>query len=101
MQDFPGTNLIMSMRLSEPLQIPLEPLLPLPFLNLPLHNTRVRAEFKALSISKPEVVIRFTFEELDAFGFERGVEVVKRFFEELGEEKEGRTLVEAVAFVGD
>jgi hypothetical protein len=74
------------MRLSKPLQIPLEPLFPFPLLNLPLHNARVRAKLKALSIPKPEIIIRFAFEELDALGFKGGVEVVERLFEELGEE---------------
>jgi hypothetical protein len=88
MQHLPDANLIMPMRLSKPQQIPLEPRLPFPLLNLPLHHARVRAEFEALSISEPEIVIRFAFEELHAFGFERGVEVVECFFEELGEEEE-------------
>jgi hypothetical protein len=34
------------------------------------------------------VVVRFTFEELDALAFKRGIEVVECFFEELGKEKE-------------
>lgn len=76
------------MRLSKPLQIPLKPLLPLPLLNLPLHNTCIRAQLKALPIPEPEVIVGFAFEQLDAFGFERGVEVVERFFEELREEEE-------------
>ncbi len=74
------------MRLSEPLQIPLEPLFPFPLLNLPLHNARVRAELKALSIRKPEIIIRFTFEEMDALSFKGRIEVVKCLFKELGEE---------------
>jgi hypothetical protein len=72
------------MRLSKPCQVPLKALLPLPFLNLPLHDRRVGAKLKALSIPKPEVVIGLAFEEFDALGFERGVEVVKGFLEELG-----------------
>jgi len=38
---------------------------------------------------------------LDAFGFERGVEVVEGFFEELWEEEQRGTLVETISFVVD
>jgi len=101
MQHFPRTDLVMPMRLSKPLQIPLKPLLPLPLLNLSLHNTCIRAQLKALPIAKPEVIIWFAFEQLDAFGFERGVEVVEGFFEELWEEEQRGTLVETISFVVD
>lgn len=89
------------MRFSKPLEIPLKPLLPLPLLNLPLHHTRVRTQLKSLPIPEPEVVIWFAFEELDAFGFERGFEVVECFFEELREEEQRGALVETVPFVID
>jgi hypothetical protein len=101
MQHLLRTNLIMPMRLSKPLQIPFKPLLPLPLLDLLLHNTCIRTQLKALPISKPEVIIRFTFKQLDAFGFERGVEVVERFFEELREKEQGGALVKTIPFVVD
>lgn len=89
------------MRLSQPLQIPLKALLPLPFLNLPLHDTHVRAQLEAFSISKPEIVVWIAFEKLHTFGFEGGIEVVKGFAEELGEEEKGGALVESVFAVAE
>lgn len=89
------------MGLPKPFQIPLESGLPLPLLDLPLHHARVRAELEALAVSKPEVVVGVAFEQPNALGFQGGVEVVECFLEELGEEQEGRPLVEAVALVVD
>ena len=46
MQDLPDRNLIMTMRLRQPRQIPLKARLALPFLNLALHDRHVGAELE-------------------------------------------------------
>ncbi len=77
-------------------QIPLEPIFTLPFLDLDLHARQVAAELEALAVAEPDVVVWLAFQELNAFGGDGGVEVAEDFFEEVGEEKKGGALIEAL-----
>lgn len=90
-------QLIMRMRLPKVLQISLVSLLSLPLLNLLLHDGEVTRELELLAIAEPDVVVWFAFQELDALGFEAGVEFGKGAVEEVGEEEKGGALVETVA----
>ena len=77
-------------------QIPLEAVLALPFLDLDFHARQIAAELEALAVPEPDIVVGLAFQELDAFGSYGGVEVAEDFFEEVGEEKKGGALIEAL-----
>jgi hypothetical protein len=101
MQHLCNRDLIMLMRLPKPLQVPLKASLSLPTFNLPLHDRHICAQLERLAVSEPEIVVGRTFEELNAFSGERGIEVREGLGEELGEEEKRRSLVESIAFVVD
>ena len=73
----------MSMCLLEVAQVPLEPILPLPPLDRVLHARNISRQLEALAIAEPDVVVGFTFEQLNAFGRQRGVEIGEDFLEEV------------------
>lgn len=101
MQHFSSRNLVMSMRLPQPFEIPLKALFALPFLDLALHDRRIGRQLEGFPIAEPEVVVRFAFQQFYPFGCEGGVEIVEGFFEELREEEKGGSLVETVSIVVD
>ena len=96
LQHMRNTQFIMPMRLLQESQISLEAILALPFLDLPLHSGRIGGEFEGLAVAEPDVVVGLAFEEFNALGFEGGVEVVKGFAEEVGQEEERGALVESL-----
>lgn len=86
----------MSMRFLQEGEIPLEPVFAFPFFDFALHAGEVGGEFEGVAVVEPDPVVGLAFEEVDAFGFERGVEFGEGFAEEVGEEEEGGALVEAL-----
>jgi hypothetical protein len=94
-------KLVMLVTLLQERQVPLIPVLALPFFDLVFHGREVRAEQHALAVAEPDVVVGVAFEQLHAFSFEACAEFFEGQVEEAGQEEEGRALVEAVAFVVD
>ena len=86
----------MPVRLLQEAQVSVEAILAFPFLHLPLHTGRIGRQLKRLAITKPEVVVGLAFQEFDSFGLEGGVQIVECLSEKVGEEEEGRALIETL-----
>lgn len=79
-------KLVMAMRLLQEGKVSFEPIFAFPFLNLCLHSCDVGTKLKLFTIAKPDVVIRFAFDEFDVFFFEGCVKVFIAFGEKAWKE---------------
>lgn len=84
---------IVTMGFLKKAEVPLKPVLALPFFNFLLHPRQIGGELKRLAITKPQIVIRFAFHQLHPFRFQGRVEVVERFAKQVGEKEKRRALV--------
>ena len=83
-KDMRNAKFIMPMGLLKKAEVSLKAILPLPFLNLRLHPSQIGRELKGVTITKPQIVIRFTFHQLHPFLFQGRVEVVKGLAKQVG-----------------
>ena len=95
-QDVRYAEFVVAMGFLEEGKITVEAVFALPFFDFALHAGGRGGEFDALAVAEVNVVVWFAFEQFDALGCEGGVEVFEGFAKEVGEEKEGRALVEAL-----
>jgi hypothetical protein len=95
------TDLIVSVSFLQESKVAFETIFALPLLYFLFHSGYICRELEGLAIAEPKVVIRLTFHELHTFCFKGGIEVVKGFAEEMGEQEEGGALVEALVVVSE
>lgn len=98
-QHMDDTGFVVNMSLLHPRQVSLKAVFSFPAFYRLFHLCDIGGQFDTFSISEPDVVVRLTFYQFNSFGLEGGVEVDESFAKEIGQQKQGRALIETMTTV--